>query len=611
MAFRTPLLQPRSQYHAYWGRYAYTVGAGVWANGSNLLPGAPGNVISVVEFAKLEVGDTAATSDALVANQDLYVCVDVSGGNGLVEWRRLGNASLAVQTIRDAHVIVVGQDNTPFTSLANLFAAGSPPLPANFLNLAAAGEQLSITVDYLDTGDGAQLQLALSAAAAAGVGNIDIRLRPCDLVLTTATSVAALVIPDRCRLIGAGMELSKITGASGLGNDQRVVTMANKSSMEDLEIYSPGPTAAPGTTTGQLGIVNMDGAIVRRCRVSLEKDPTNVNARIVTAAIACRTTATDMLVDDCELLVDSLAGQVAPAPSYGVLVGTAGAGEAQLCAVDPEVRNTIVRRFGASAGAPHAVFFDNVEGGRCFNVEHIDAEAGTAGFPYPVIGFSWRLTIGGLPAALVRGPRFIECRVETSPVTVLADQIGFSVELGGGNDVDYVMGTEIHDCVVEFPNGGAVGTITKTGIRVLNSSLLLGTGLRTILNTSIDNCKVFFVRGRGIDIDASATNSAKIRSVRITACQALDALEAVAAPARGCRLFGNTGGATVTLSEVGVLNCDFSGVTETTAATGVGLEIVNARVKNTIATSNNLTPTAGAAFVDFGLGTEAGHNIAI
>ncbi len=582
------------QSHHYWGRYALTT----QLPNIGFLDGvavAGANPAAAPAYDKLAPGDFGFVEGAgPPALSNMYVCVDrgtVSGNDA--RWLTLGNiASTFVQTIRDAHVIVVGQDNTPFTSLSSLFAATPPP--ANRLNLGVAGEQLSITVDFLDTGDGAELQLALAAAAAAGVGNIDIRLRPCSIVLNAFTSIVGLVIPDRCRLIGAGMELSRIEGATGGGEDQRVVTMANRSSMEDLEIHSGQPAAVP--FVGLTGVVNMAGATVRRCRISLQVS--GVFDRAVTAAIVCPTSAVDMLVDDCELLVDSLAAQPADAPSYGVRVGTAGV--TQLCAVDPEVRNTTIRSFGGLGSAPHAVTFENVEGGRCFNVEHIEAETGVA---VPVHSFRWVWSIAGSAGIGVRGPKIHSCRT-TVAASEASDQAGVLIALLGAPTIFGVSEVEVHDYTVRFSPSGP-GATAKHGIRFATSVITAV----DIINVTIDNCKCVFVRGEGINIDASGTAVGAIRGVRITACLARGATLAAGAgqPARGLRLRGDTTATIINLTDVGVHNCDFS---NTADAGGISLQVEDIGVRNTIAIGNNLTPSAPAvALTDFGTGTEAAHNI--
>lgn len=251
MAARTPGLQARSQYHSYWGTYAYTVGAGVWANGSNLLPGAPGNVISAAEFAKLEIGDIASTSDATIANRGLYVCVDTSGGNGLVQWARLDNAGAAVQTIRDAHVIVVAQQGAGWTP-----TTGVPATDALLnLNPQVAG----IAADFIDPGDGTGLTAAITAATAlSGSGTpCDIRLRPCNINLNTGAVLGPLALPQSTRLVGSADNQSAINGRNGAGEDQRILTLALGAQVEKIQFISQAPAGAP---IGAGGLVETLGA---------------------------------------------------------------------------------------------------------------------------------------------------------------------------------------------------------------------------------------------------------------------------------------------------------------------------------------------------------------
>lgn len=76
MALRTPPLQARSRFHAYWGSYAT----------ANDLPNAPGNPLAAAAFV-LEAGDVAYS----VADATLYVCTaQGTAGGGDATWSSLG-----------------------------------------------------------------------------------------------------------------------------------------------------------------------------------------------------------------------------------------------------------------------------------------------------------------------------------------------------------------------------------------------------------------------------------------------------------------------------------------------------------------------------------------
>lgn len=589
MSARTPGLQTRSQFHSYWGQYFYNVGAGVWANGSNLLPGAPGNPLTAVEFAKIEVGDIASTTDGAIANRGLFVCVDTPTA-ATVEWRRMDDASSVVQTIRDAHVIVVGQTGI----LAGLAGAGSPPLPANGLNLGGVGDVAGITCDYLDTGDGAQLQLALAAALAAGIG-VDVRLRPMLITLTPATvGTDGLDISDNCRLIGAGRHSSSITGTDGTGGvTQTVATLRSFATIEDLTCVSQQPAAAPGGA--QLGVVEAQAsAKVLRCNINLEVSVTV--DRVQTIGINFNSPDGNELCDDCDLSIDSLNSQPTPAISTGIQFGSNT--KAYRTAYDPEVRNTTINENSNGVGACAAgVLFRNCEGGRVFNVEHVNART-------PVSSFGWTWFITSVPQVTVlRGPKFIECRlfgIEDDSIP----QIGVYISVAGTPNLAGVIDSMIHDCVMRFtpaanPNPG----IQKRGYLIQNAA----TDGSDILFVTIDNCRSHF-SNRGFVIDASGgLTVGKINGVKMTACIDSPMQDGGSSTPRGCIIRGSGSAIAPRVKDCGIHNCLFTDA----PATGAGIEIEDVGVDDTIIIGNSLRPNAGSALIDGGTGTEAAHNILV
>lgn len=573
------------QSHHYWGRYSLitqlpNVGTvdGVAVIGVN--PAA------VPAYDKMAPGDLGYAQ----GTNRIYVLVDrgTVGGNDAV-WESLNAVSTLVQTVRDAHVIVVGESGY----LATLGGVAIPPLATNSLNLSAVtGDQLGITVDYLDPGDGSELQLALAAAAAAGVA-IDIRLRPCDISLTPATVGAnGFLVPAICRLLGAGQSLSILRGTSSAGVTQTVVTLAQNATLEDISVVSPAPAGAPGGA--QLGVVQCTGVSTRilGCSVGLEASLTV--DRVSIAAIFSALPGSEFLVSDCALSVDSLFVQTTPVESYGVLLGTTVSASA--ARRDWEVRDTWVDEFTPTRGsAASAVTSRNVEGGRVFNVEHVNALT-------PITAsILWGWSFASVNGTF-RGPRIIGNRI-----SITSDQNrdagGIAVAIGGALtlDAEGIYNVEIHDNEIDFafllnPNP----TISKTGIRVANGS----TDGALIQNVSIDGNKI---RGhnRGIVLDASGPgNTGAIRSVRTTGNQARNSIDGNAPDPVGMLLRASPTGS---VSNAGTVNNDFSGVN---FATGAGIEIEDALVVDSIVLANNLTPgNLGSALIDNGTGTEAAHNI--
>lgn len=610
-SYTVPAFNPSDvQSHAYWGQYTYdaatapnSIQGRSGSAGSKQLPNEANNALSAPEFEKLRTGDIASTAfDAGVADgtapssllqaqaQGLFLCIypgTVGGGNAV--WVRLDEATPVTQTIRDAHVIVVAQDGY----LLTLGGGASPPNAANNFNLTAAGDVVSITCDYLDPGDGSELQLALSAASAGGVP-IDIRLRPMELTLD-ATTVGAngFPVPQRCRLIGAGPYLSTLIGHSGSGvTTQTVVTLGKYARLEGVRVQSPPPAA--GVAGAQLGIIEcqsdfqvLDSTVELSVSVAVD--------RVQTIGIHCSSPVGTELVDSCTMLIDSLATQPTKAHSIAIKFGSSAAsitsnGE------DSEVRNVHVTESTlANGSASTAVEFENVSGGRSFNVEHVLARE-PRGFRW-----FWSFTPGGPLATPVRGPKFIECRIDaTDAETLGSDQHGFVVVLLGTPNLTIgIIDTMIHDCIAYFAPNGNPAAIERTGFRIANQA----TDGSDIRLTSLDNCRSLSSH-RGFVIDASGGATGTIESVRMTACSAPAQTTGGASATRGCILRGS-GLAADTVLKVGIHNCDFSSA----PATGTGLEIEDIGVEDTIVIGNHLATSTGTAFTDAGTATEAAHNI--
>jgi hypothetical protein len=598
------------QFQCYWGRYLDTTflpNVGL-VNG---LPVVSANPAGLPAFDKLLPGDVAFVEGAAPPSiSNLYVCIDrgtLSGNDA--QWMTLGDP--AGPTIRDAHVIVVGQgtDTGPL-STAPFLSAVTPPgvnAPSNGLNLGGVGEVEGITCDFSDAGDCAELNRALLAAAAGGVP-IDIRLRPCRLDMDP--TLAPLTIPDFTRLIGGGSRISYITGGVGTGGtSQGMFILLQQASIEDMNVSSPAPTDVPAGP--EEGVIQLSGSgQVLRCTVSLFGNSENARVNTVAAIrIAAPSTATT-LVDDCELLVDSLFIQTPALGSYGVWVGNF-AGSGQRSPFDVEVRNTKIFPASKNAGsAPLGVGFFNIEGGRCFNVQHLNAQLAQS--------FIWAWTtppfsLGAFPP--IRGVSFIECRATTfaepgGQAVDLGPQTGFNITVDGtaeapGGWSDF----KIHDCEVVF--NGSPGAFVRTGF-LLRNAVPVGQveANTTLANVTYDNCKAYAARiGFDIQSEAGEGQPGDIYSVKFTACQARNEVGG-SGFAHGLRVTGSAN-QLPNVFNVGVVNCDFSGVPDT--ANNSGVLIANLNVVDTLIGFNNLTPATPAAFalglVDNGTNTNAANNI--
>lgn len=201
--------------------------------------------------------------------------------------RLIQGAAGAANVTRDAHEIVVGQSSAPYNDGVD-------------------------DADFLDPGDGTGLEAALAAAGALGHG-ADVRLRNCEITLDPNAVTLPLSIPQNVRLIGAGRAL-EIAGLNDTGSrivgpdqdDQRMFTMGQDASIENMAIVSPNPTAA--TSGANAGIVECTA----RCRFhqvnfSIDVDQPENTPRSQGDAI--RSDSTEIEVVDCLFAGDKQAAQ--------------------------------------------------------------------------------------------------------------------------------------------------------------------------------------------------------------------------------------------------------------------------------------------------------------
>jgi hypothetical protein len=165
-------------------------------------------------------------------------------------------ASSLVQTIRDAHRIVVG-----ITGATD----GILPVPsANDTLLNLNPYTAGVSADFIDTGDGIQLAAAIAVASSiqgASTKPVDIRVVSgvIDFQASNAFS-GPLTIPTGCRLIGAGKELTEFVGLVGLpaaSVDQCIFVLDPGATVEDCKLTSPAPVGIPAGTHG--GILSAAG----------------------------------------------------------------------------------------------------------------------------------------------------------------------------------------------------------------------------------------------------------------------------------------------------------------------------------------------------------------
>jgi hypothetical protein len=197
MSTSTPTAQPRNQFSRDWGNYATAA----------LLPNASGNALANPQFTQLEIGDIAY----------------VSGVPGRAFCSSKGTLSGA-----DAVWVV---DSGVTDRQAPKFIVGN----------SVAGDTLAVC-NYLDVGDGVQLQAALTAAGALSpVG--DVWIRPGNYTLATA----ALNVPASVQVRGSGRGTIINTTAT----QRKAFTLNSVAALEDVNIAVRVPKSFPvEQTTG-------------------------------------------------------------------------------------------------------------------------------------------------------------------------------------------------------------------------------------------------------------------------------------------------------------------------------------------------------------------------
>jgi len=559
------------QYHAYWGQYVWNAGAvntfdGRTSDvGSTNLPNAPGNPLAAPFFQKLQSGDTASTTEASADGSQigLWVCIypGAAPGDGLAVWARSDNA----HTIRDAHVIVVGQSGW----LAGLANAGQPPLPANNLDLSlATGDVASVTCDYLDAGDGAEFEQALLAAAASG-SPIDVRLRPCDIELTGTTTVP-VTLPAGCRLIGAGMHVSTIASRSAVGDDQSTLIVEAEAECIDVGFVSPKVTGgAPGGTN--TFVVSAGGAYTRFKNCYFELDGA---ARVAYVALLDATATA--LVMDCSFLGEDQTSNATPGTAVWM-------GDPSGSFVTPD-HDFVVR--GCTFDTWNRLLFVyEATRGSMYDCEGIVVRPNDG-----AIGVTWTGTGGGGGDPTVRVDNV---RVYVSPTEAGGDTAYYGILLTQNRGSDTMEALQFSGVQVIFLAGGT--TVPRYGysINAGSSGVLQG---MTLVGGSV------FGHTIGIAVNANGGGTVEDGSIAAVALGTPTTLGGV--PGTQIRLQQGGG----LLSTFGVYNC----AARNAPAGGYGIDLEAATpslLKNTIVVGNNIVPSGGTAFRDQGTGTEAGHNI--
>lgn len=551
MANRTPGLQQRSQYHRNWGNYT-DGGQTTPANGD--LPNQPSNALSNPEFSKLEAGDLAyvTTTDAGV-----YYCVSpgtVGGGDAV--WAMLAAGGAVVQTIRDAHEIVVGQSSAPYSNV------------------------LGQDADVLDPGDGTGIETALSNATALVVGGyegVDVRLRPHSITLDpSALGAVPLVVSTNVRLIGPGRRQGLIVGGDGTGaTSQDMFTLGVRATLEDLQLQSPEPVVAPAAGTGMVNVGT--SSRVQSCRFIMDRSPTTPRSGTVNAIQGVG--GEGVIVDDCQFELDDLLpdGQ----QSTCVFLGPAAIFDSVTW--DPVVRDC------RAAGGNRFVFLRNIEGGVVQDCQHDSAVS-----PNPSIGWEISASLAVVGLNFARGLRVSGYRL-TCTDDDQGGHVGIGIEVTTADPAGTEVGAiELSDIKMLWEGVAQPGN-SRTGILIATSG---PGGGDTAEIEEVNICNVSILGGPGLAPDNGVLVQASGDDDAIMTVSIVN-LATTNSGLRGA--FFDTPGASAVISQCSIANSKLRNAG--TAAIELGTGCVDC-----IILGNNFDGSF-TGITDAGTGTEAAHNI--
>jgi hypothetical protein len=442
-----------------------------------------------------------------------------------------------------------------------------------------------------DPGDGSGIEAAFALAA---VTPGDVWIRP-GLYDLRIGAVASLTQPAGVLCRGAGVGATFIVGRD-IGN-QTILTMGAAARLRDMQVLSPPPTGATAGAT--LAVIEAgEGASIRDCQIGLTSSLAESRVQII--GIRFASVNGRELVADTNCLIDSLNAQPLPAASQAIVFGDGVAGFPTLPS-DCEVRDVFINEITPGAGScQKAVAFQNVSGGRCFNVEHVNARTPKFG------AFSWLWSFAS-PGSIVRAPRFIECRMEALDDQSQTPLAGILVAMVGSPGITAAVGLLFDGCVMRFaPSANPLAATDLNGYVIANSA----EDASPIAFGQIVDCAAFF-SVQGFLVDASGGSLGNIVDLRFTGCIEGTAVDGHTTPPRGMRIRGDVVNQNdPTVNDIGVVNCDF----RSNGQGAVGVEIdgggTTLGVQNTIVSSNTLRARNGAvALVDNGTGTQAGLNV--
>ena len=548
-------------FHSYWGAFALATD----------LPNAAG---ATTQDPSLEAGDTAYVS----GTSALYVCTTSTLGGAV--WAELQSGGAGASTPRAAPVLVVGEEGY----LQPQAAVASPPMPSNNANLDAtpgAGEVLGVTCDYLDPGDGTQVEQAILAAAAAGI-SVDIRLRPMNVVFDPASVTLPLFLDDGCRLIGAGQNATFLTGGSASGDTtQQTFAMGEGAEIWSLSLRSPPPAfganipanSTPGVIANASSGSSGQNYVVRDCFLQL--DVSNSQDRVENTMVLDTTGSCRVI--DC----DMQGGDGWTQPGQIEVVGIRWGTDSFSIAFTPTEPG--FARGCRSSGFNSCAIIRNVL--RTIIVSGWQAR----GLSQPQGAFRCRAAFAA--SSTFPGCIWSDLVVEMTnlpPATPFGERVAFFVDVDNSATLEGVQASNlIARMTSQFSNA-----VPSIGFRFRSDQTLRRCSMRGLTVTGQVSV--------GVQVETQGGFAfRRVQKVRIAEVNIENPTTSGAVGGRGCHFNASSGG---TIEDCSILNSDVSG------ADTAGVE-VTANCTNTQVGWNVLTPGAGAGIVDAGAATIAANNV--
>jgi len=205
-------------------------------------------------------------------------------------------ADADITSIGVQYVVIFTAENSTYTDISTA---------ALVVGNSVAGDT-SYDCDYLDLGDGVQLQAALAAASGK-----DVYIRPGTYDLGAGAATAPLTIPAGVRVRGAGRGLTTIkTKASG---NQGAWLVNSGSLLEDLDVDVALPTAA---CSGQTSVVLLNAANAEVHRVQVNFLGTYTATQSGYSVLKGVFGAITNSVEDAKLIDCTAGTKTAPVPSF-------------------------------------------------------------------------------------------------------------------------------------------------------------------------------------------------------------------------------------------------------------------------------------------------------